>query len=399
MRSDEAGLRESVRGCPFGMDLGSAEFNNHFHSILEELRTTSPVAADLRSDNAYLVTRYEDVWSVLQDWRTYSSADGVAGTAGSTKLLPMDSDPPHHTRWRALLNPLFTRQRMSRLEDQVVEHARNLLSKVPTDGTVDLIESYCQPLPALAFLTEIMELDAKDLDDCMSHVERAVASPSPEESQQGYAALGAFVTDLVNRLSQEPPSDNVMSTVTHATFDGVPAPVEEKISVGMMLLLGGLETSSNTLASLLRHLISNPDHADEARRDPVTLTSVVEEGLRMFAPTTYLRRTVRTDTELHGVPLSVGDQVLVSYAAANYDRVEFDDPDRFDPTRTPNRHVAFGVGIHRCLGSNLARVILTAGVREFLEAGRSFELTGPGTYHSVPTRGLHDLTVKITNIS
>ncbi|MEU8803259.1 cytochrome P450 [Spirillospora sp. NPDC048819] len=399
LTAEDGPLVAGAGGCPFGVRFGSAALDENFHEALAVLRESSPIAADLRFDRAYFVSRYADVWRLLQDWEVYSSAAGVAGTAGTnSRLLPMEADPPHHTDWRRKLNPFFTRQRMKRHTAGVRRAAEDLLTPLLDAGEVDLVRRFAQPLPAQIFFSEIMGLPAGDAELCMGFIERAVGSHDPGESAAGFAELAGFVQPLAAEVATRPETDDVVSAVVHTEVDGKSAPQGDVVSVLMLLILGGLETTSGALSGALNHFAEHPDLLPRLREDPVFVRSTVEESLRMFAPTTYLRRTVTCPVTVHGKEFRPGDTIELSYASSNYDSAEFSDPEVFDPGRSPNRHLAFGVGLHRCIGSNLARLVLEQAVTVVAERVEVIETAaGPRCYHSVPTRGLVDLPARLNS--
>jgi len=396
--ADEPAYSRNEPGCPYTVRTRSADFNAHYHETLAVLRAESPVAATPQPGE-YYVSRYDDVYQVLRDPQTFSSAQGVAVDPGGAKLPPIDTDPPLHTQWRGVLNRWFTRQRMAVHEPAIRATAHAMLDEaLAADGT-DLVTAYAGRLPTEVFFAQIMRLPREDAVRCAAYVDQAVFSTDHEASREGYALLGAFVTPLVTELQQRPPEDELLSAVAHAEIDGRKATTEEAILAVTLLILGGLETTASVLSGGLHHLVTHPELLAGLRSGEVELNPFVEECLRAFAPSTGLRRSVTCPVELGGVALEAGDSILVGYASANYDEDTFPDAATFDPARTPNRHVAFGMGIHRCLGSHLARIVLQVGFSVFAERVGGAELTGEIAHHSVPTRGLTTLPVRLVGAS
>lgn len=381
--------------CPFRLTLTSTEFADDFHAVLKQVRDHSPLAATSTAEKAFFVSRYEDVYAVLQQPEVFSSAHGVAGTASTTRHLPMESDPPKHTDWRKVLNSWFTRTRMRELEPRIRRIADALLAPLVDGQDVDLLSAYTAPLPAQVFFELIFDLPAGAVDEVMGFVKMAVETHDPAESAQGFAGVAAFVRPLIEQVAAEPAANTVLSAVVHAQLHGEAAAPADITSVILMLIFGGLETTSSVLSGALAHLAQQPELLDRLRSNPDAYQPFVEESLRLFGPATYLRRTVVQPTELGGVPLQVGDEVYVSYVSANFDERKFEDADQFRADRSPNHHVAFGVGIHRCLGSNLARCVLQVGLQAVVELDVVPQLTTERlVHHSVPTRGLVELPAR-----
>lgn len=393
-RTAGAALTPGPAGCPHIVNTRSADFNDRYHEVLATLRAEAPVAPT-PVPHEYFVSRYDDVYRVLRDHETFSSREGVAVDPGGTRLPPIDTDPPEHTAWRGLLNRWFTRQRMAAHEPAIRAAAHAMLDRALAQPEVDLVATYASLLPTEVFFTQIMQLTVEQARTCAGYVDQAVFSDDHEASQAGYAALGAFIAPLVNELRARPPEDELLSVIAHFQVDGEPISAEQAILAVTLLVLGGLETTASVLSGGLHHLATHPELLGALRRGDVAPAGFVEESLRMFAPSSGLRRSVTCPVELGGVQLETGDSLLISYASACYDEETFPDAATFDPARSPNRHVAFGVGIHRCLGSNLARLVLQTGFTVAAERLEAIELVGEVTYHSVPTRGLLTFPVRL----
>jgi cytochrome P450 len=388
------GLTPDVRGCPYGFDNRSAEFNDHYQDVLATLRADSPVAA-LPEASWYFASRYADVYRILHDYQTFSSASGVATDPGGQLLPLIDTDPPEHTGWRQILNRWFTRPRMRAHEAGIRAIAEELVQSAIEAGQTDLVPAYASRLPADVFFTLILGLSRDDAEACARWVQQGVFATSHEESAAGYAALARFIAPLVTQLRALPPEDTLLSTLVHAEVAGREISDQQGVLLITLLILAGLETTAGTLSGALLHLAAHPQWLTALRTGQCPTESFVEECLRMFAPTTGLRRTATCPVDVAGKRLEPGDSIIVSYASANFDESEFDAPGTFNPARSPNRHVAFGAGIHRCLGSNLARIVLAVGIDVFAQQVGSVEVTGDLRYHSTPTRGLLTLPVRL----
>jgi cytochrome P450 len=392
------GLVENARGCPRGVLFGSRELDENFPAAVQELHAVSPVSADMRFEDTYFISRYDDVHAILQDWETYTSALGVGGLPGEVnRLIPLEVDPPEHTQWRRLLNPYLTRPRMRQHAPQIRALADALLDGIIGAGPVDLVPAYAQPLPAQVFFQEIFNLPVEQAAECLEYVEQAVFSEDYQEKVVGYGKLAGFVGPLAAAAMQAPVKpDDIVSAVCHAEIDGKPVTIEDAASTLMMLVLGGLETTSAVVGGIAHHLGTHPELREELRGSPELVQSTVEESLRMFGPATHLRRTVTCPVSLHGKELREGDTLQMSYVAANFDAAHFDDPNTFEPRRSPNRHIAFGVGVHRCIGSNLARLVIETSIQAIVDRVGDFEIEGEPRYRVSPTRALREITATLS---
>jgi|GEM_PF-546518 len=387
-------LTPGPAGRPYVVNTRTADFNDRFHEILATLRAEAPVAPT-PVPHEYFVSRYDDVYAVLRDHETYSSREGVAVDPGGSRLPPIDTDPPEHTAWRGLLNRWFTRQRMEVHEPAIRAAAHAMIDEALATPTTDLVEAYSSRLPTEVFFTRIMGLTVEQARTCAGYVDQAVFSDDHDASKAGYAALGAFIAPLVTELRARPAEDELLSVIAHAEINGEPVSAQQAILAVTLLVLGGLETTASVLSGGLHHLATHPELLGALRREEIPPAGFLEECLRMFAPSSGLRRSLTRPVELGGVALETGDSILVSYASANYDEAAFPDAATFDPARTPNRHVAFGVGIHRCLGSNLARLVLRTAFTVAAQRLEAIEPAGEIVYHSVPTRGLVTFPVRL----
>jgi cytochrome P450 len=376
----------------------SADFNAHYHETLAVLRAESPVAATPQPGE-YYVSRYDDVYRVLRDSETFSSAEGVAVDPGGAKLPPIDLDPPLHTQWRSVLNRWFTRQRMAVHEPAIRATAHSMLDEALAGDGTDLVTAYAGRLPTEVFFAQIMRLPREDAERCAAYVDQAVFSADHEASREGYALLGAFVTPLVTELQQRPPEDELLSAVAHAEIDGRKVTTQEAILAVTLLILGGLETTAGALGQFVVRFCREPEIPARLRAEPDLLPTAIEELLRLDPPFIAIARTATRDTEIGGHRIEAGQQVLISFASANRDEGEFACPHAFDPDRSANRHLSFGAGPHRCAGSNLARMNLRIALEELLARVHDVRLAegaDPIRYHSVLNRSPVAVPIEFT---
>jgi cytochrome P450 len=391
----------------FGRDFHNAfdhldpEFGSRFYEVLDDLRTNCPVAHEARQ-GWWFVSRYEDVRRVLLDWETFSSAGplGAAGRSVGPRHIPLALDPPEQRRWRQLLNPYFSPQLMAQLTTAVRGIADDLVDGFIESGTCDFVGDFTLQFPGSVFFTLILGLPPEDVARCQHWIEQGVKGHQDvEAAAAAFAALGGYVSDLVTaRRESADQRPDVIGAVVSAEIDGRPASHEEQVSAVTMLILGGLETTSNLLGSTVHFLATHPAVRARLAADPGLRTTAVEEFLRYFAPTVWLGRTATSDTVIADQQIRKNDYVLVSYASANRDEAQFERACDFVPDREPNRHIAFGLGPHRCIGSHLARLMFSVALDCVLDRLGDLQLQegAQAAFHTSHIRGTERLPLSFT---
>jgi cytochrome P450 len=369
---DQIGPRDQK--CPH-LSVESVEFIQHFHAVTAEARSQCPVAWD-EARRRWFVTGAETLNEAAQNWQVFSSAYGVGGPH-YPRLLPMDSDDPVHREWRRSMNALFTRPVMEAKRSEIRAIAEQLIDEFVADGKAELMARFCSPLPGEVFFQLIIDLPPDDLTHLQHIVEATTDNSDPEAQYAAARDLDAYVRRLVEERRAQPPTDDLIGRVVFAEIEGVPASLDDAVSVLTMVILGGLETTTNTLGGSLAHLAQDPELQERLRENPELVPAAVEEFLRLYGPTSYLTRYVTEDTQLAGISIKQGQRVALSFAAANRDPEVFGDPDDFRLDREHNRHYAFGIGPHRCMGSNLARLVLDEALKAVLARLREIQLA-PG---------------------
>lgn len=356
----------------------TTDFDHHSPELADDpypayakLRAECPVAHSEAWGGFWAVANYRDVVRVALDDDTFCSGQGVALPAiGQARpLLPIESDAPAFTRYRRLLNPLFSPAAIRRFEPQIREIVTDLIDSFIERGHVDFVTELAQPLPARITL-RMLGLDEGAWTDFLHRIHVGVHDAahdldrSVEELMGVYIALGAA---LEERHERGVPGDDVISHLAYAEPEGGKLTEEEVLDICMLIMFGGLDTTASAIGHALYYLGRNPDRREWLRQNPDQIPVAIEEFLRFESPVQGLRRTVTCETELNNQRLCPGEKVWVLWASANRDPSEFDHPDEMDLERSPNRHVAFGVGKHRCLGSNLARAMMRISLEEVLE--------------------------------
>ncbi|MGD3105471.1 cytochrome P450 [Streptomyces sp. YGL11-2] len=392
--SHVTGRQPVARTCPFDPP---AEYRT--------LRDEAPVAEVTLPDGAtgWLVSRYADVRAVLSDPRFSSrrrqlrTGDPAAGTPAPPPPPGMFilMDAPEHTRFRRLLTGQFTVRRMRQLapavERIVTEH---LDAMAAAGGPVDLVQDFALPIPSLV-ICELLGVPYADREEFQRNSATLIRlDATPEEVQQAHAAMNAYFHRLAADKRAEPCDDILSELVQSGELTD-----EELAGVGGLLLLAGHETTANMIALGTMCLLRNPGQLAALRADPSLMDGAVEELLRYLSVVQYgVRRTAREDVELDGHRIAAGSMVVAVLSSGNRDTDQFpDDPDQLDVSRTGRSHLAFGYGIHQCLGQQLARVEMKAALSALFARFPDLRLAVP--VEEVPMRddmlvyGVHELPV------
>jgi cytochrome P450 len=348
-------------------DHTSPEHARHAEEITAELRARCPVAYASSHGGYWVVTAYEYAARAMRDESTFSSrhltADDGARFGGvnipeapyENALIEMD--PPEWNAFRRILNPMFAPAAVERLHPQLEALTNAAIDEHIESGTIDFVLDLANPVPAQVTLA-FLGLDLADWERFAEPTHAVVYTrPGTDEfvravegQQWMFETLAAAVVDR-----RRNPVDDNLSRIVTAEVDGRTFTDEEVVSLLGTIVNGGVDTTTSLFANAIEYLDRNRALRDRLIAEPQLLASATEEFLRYFSPVQAFARTVARDTDLGAQYLERGDRVLISFASANRDEREFPDADTFVPDRQPNRHVAFGLGKHRCIGSTLAR--------------------------------------------
>jgi cytochrome P450 len=378
-----------------------------------ELRRHSPVTQ--LADGAYAVARYTDVSYVLRHPELFSSTAMMSATsrglvsalAGAArepseeariaellKSLPITLadqlaarsliavDPPVHGPMRNLVNRGFTPRRIADLESRVRAIARAALARLDGKPDFDMVSEFFVPLP-VTVIAELLGVeparssDFKRWSDCAVAVTGGGAGAlDPAQVLEGIAGLSRYIMGVVEQR-RESPGDDVISLLIRAE-DGATALTSVEVAMfALLLLVAGNETTTNLLGNTLLALMAHPEELALARRDPGRIPALVEEALRYDSPIQFLFREARQDVELGGFRIPAGATVMPLLGSANRDEAQFPHADRFDPSRNTQGHLAFGLGIHFCLGASLARLEARVALEELVPRFAVFERAEP----------------------
>jgi len=391
-------------------DHADPAYNQQAHQIWDELRETCPVAHTDRYGGAWLPVRHEDISAIARDTDHFSSEGAVLSnkppreewisTAPIGGAPPITSDPPFHADARRLLLPAFSPQVIAEWEPEIRRLCNELIDNLEGLDVVDAAVQYAQNIPVYV-IARMLGLPLEDSDYFRDTVHLVLEEIGAEfgDRRAGFEKLDAYLAVHV-RDHIENPKDDLIGFLLNAKIYDQPLSPEHVVGTIILLMVAGIDTTWSSIGSSIWHLAHHP--ADLARMvaEPELLPTAIEELLRAYAPVT-MARIVSQDAEIGGCPVKQGDSVLLPFPAANRDPDVFENADTVIIDREVNRHVAFGLGIHRCLGSNLARLELRVAVEVFINRFPKFELADPGavTWSLGQVRGPRKLPVRIVQRS
>ena len=345
----------------------SPDVARNLHPTLATMRAECPVARIENHGGFWLVTKYDDVLRVVQDWETFSSEHGITVPGGPAQMpaIPETTDPPLHREFKRLINAHFTPAKVLEHEAETRALVNELIDRFAGRGSCEFMAEFAQPLPGRVFFEMFLHAPAEEMDE-VNRLATMASTPTTPEAIDARIKMLQWIGEFAQRRRGEPRQDDVVDAVLHAEIEGRPITDLEVVGVLQLLLFGGLDTTAGALGMIMLRFCQQPEIPTLLRERPELVNPAVEELLRLDGPFIFIARRAMKDAEVGGCPIKQGDPVLVSWASANRDEDEFPDPDAFDLERSSNRHIAFGAGPHRCAGSNLARMNLRIAVTELL---------------------------------
>ena len=369
------------------------------YPIWDDLRQHCPIAHTDRYQGAYLPTRYEDVRAIANDPVHFSSRRVVVRATRSSDdpvpSPPITSDPPNHKPYKRLLLPPFTAAAMEKLEPKARAICNELIDGFIADGGCDIAQQYTRHIPVkvIAHMLGVPDSDSA-LFIRWIHEILELGITDSEILEKAADEMTVYFADHVAMRRQQP-RDDLISDLIAARLDGEPLDDLHLLGMLRLLLIAGIDTTWSAIGSSLWHLARVPADRQRLLREPDLMPSAVEEFLRAYAPVTMAREVV-ADAEIGGCPFKAGNMVLLSFPAANRDPAMFPDADKVILDRKENRHAAFGLGIHRCVGSNLARMEITVALEEWLKRIPEFTLDGAVAWSEGTVRGPRGLPVRFS---
>ncbi len=392
--------RQPVGDWTTDFDHFDADFVADPYPIYEELRQQCPVAHTDRYGGMNILTNYEDVAAVAHDTELYTSRRVIISEVPTDRrgviLPPINLDPPDQTEPRRALLPFFNPTNIRRWEDPIRQICRTRLDAIEGRTECDLAVDYARHVPG--DLTATMFAVPASEADQFRHWVHDLLEIGPTNVEVERAAtdeIMAYMHDLMaDRRANG--GDDVITYLFDQRVDGEPIDDHNMAKMLFLFMVAGIDTTWSGLGSSFLHLASNPEDRQRLVAEPELIPTATEEFLRAYSPV-YVGRIATDDTEIKGCPVGEGEWVMLSFPAANRDPAVFDDPDEVRIDRQKNRHAAFGLGVHRCLGSNLARMEMNIAIEMWLERFPEFALTDPGqvTFSPGNVRGPRSIPVRL----
>jgi len=374
------------------------------YPIWESIRSSGcPVAHSERYGGVWLPTSHADVSAVAYDTEHFTSQSVIVtegrplAPAPQGIAPPISSDPPFHHEARRMLLPAFSPKAVEALEPFTRAYCNELLDAVAGQDVVDGAADYAQHIP-VRVIAKMLGFPAEDADIFREFIHNALENVDlpPEQRMENFLKLDEYLTHQVMD-HVENPRDDLTTFLLNAEMDGEPLNPEHVGGTIALLLIAGIDTTWSAIGASLWHLAKTPSDRERLAAEPDIMPLAVEEFLRAYAPVT-MARLVKEDFEFNGCPMKANEWVLLPFPAANRDPEVFENPDEVVIDRQENRHAAFGLGIHRCAGSNLARMEMQVALEVWMERfGDGFSLADPDavTWSGGQVRGPRQLPLRI----
>jgi cytochrome P450 len=379
------------------MDLFSDDMRRNPYPAYDLMRGGSPVF-HLAPFDLWMIFDFEDVKRALVDHDAFSSNLAHVPGQGNPGEWFIFFDPPRHTKLRALISKAFTPRVVANLEPRIRELSRQLLDQTIERGAMDLAVDFAVPLP-MRVIAEMLGVPAADWprykrwSDAILKIANTISrDEEAARTIQEYRAvtdeMRGWLPELIGQR-RAAYQDDLLTRLVEAEVDGQRLTPAELLGFVQLLLVGGQETTANLINNAVLCFLENPDQLARLRAAPGLLPSAIEEVLRYRSPLQWMPRATRCDVEVHGQVIPAGKLVLPMIGSANRDPKQFRDAGRYDITRDPNPHIAFGHGIHACLGAPLARLEARIALADFLERVQGFELVGEEPWEPRKALGVH----------
>lgn len=374
-----------------GLALFSPDSANDPQPVYERLRSecpVSPATGFMGDGTTWYLSRYEDVIWAMRHPEVFSSGAEAVSIGQAHPLIPLQVDPPEHAQYRRVLDPEFSPKRMAELEPDVRALTVELIDRFADSDGCDFHAELATPLPSTVFL-RLLGLPLSDVEQFMGWRDDTVRPDgvTAEEQQERRNAAGASITEyfeqgLDAKLAE--PSDDLLTRIAHGSVNGRPLTRDEQLGICHLQLIAGLDTVTATLDCMVAYLAQHPERRHALIADPTLVDKAVEELLRTETPVQVVPRVIAQDFELRGQQLKAGDHAVLVIGAADTDPDEFEAAGDVTFDRPTNRHLAFGGGPHRCLGSHLARMELRVALDEFHRRIPDYVLASDAVVHYSP---------------
>jgi len=374
-------------------------WNKNYHEAFGILRDDKPTFHSSAHGGFWVFTRYEDVRAIAQDSETFTTVFGKLipdDPSSRPRIRPGELDGTEHREYRRVLQPTLTKQVIEPLVPRFRETANLLIDSLPSAGECDIAREFSLPYPALCFFKHVLEAPDELIPEIRGYVDKAIFSGDPEVSSANYENIASWGKRFLESRKRDAPSA-LISALIEGEVQGRPLTELEQMETMIPLMIGGLDTSSSVIGTGILILAQDQQLQRTLKEQPTVIPSLVEEFLRLGAPSSLIRTATR-DVEISGVAIRRGERVMIPYPVANRDPAEFDNPGSVDLDRPRNRHFAFGAGPHRCVGSNLARITIRVAFEVMSRRFDSIELQKGAhpRYEMVQLRSLRELPIAFT---
>ena len=399
-------MTKSIEEHADNWDLRHEDFrdNDFLYDVYEVMRRNSPFPhtdtpfLSATPGGAWVAVRYEDCYKILQDWEHFSSNPTPEASEQLTGDLVITLDPPRQQQFRKVLNPYFSPARMKALTPQIRDETDRLIDDFIVQGRGDLAQVAWRQ-PGIVFFKYLFGLPIDDVPLCIELTDIGLNGDTEEARGAAWGGLYQHLHDAITARTTQPPRDDMIDVLLNAEIDGEKLQFGDIVGNAMLLVQAGLETTASAMSFAFHYLATHPEERDRLINEPELRPRAIEEFLRYSGSIHGIPRTVTREVELSGHTFCPGESVIVNYASANRDADQFPDPDRCILDRTSNRHLGFGAGVHRCLGSNLARLEFQIGVEQVLSRMPDYRLAADedAVFHgNSVTRGFRSIPVTFT---
>ncbi|WP_445170416.1 cytochrome P450 [Mycolicibacterium sp. Dal123E01] len=388
------------------LDLRHQDFNDNdfLYDVYEVMRRDTPFShtdtpfLSATPGGAWVANRYAECYKILQDWEHFSSNPTPEASEQLVGDLVITLDPPRQQQFRKVLNPYFSPARMKALTPRIRDETDRLIDDFVDRGSGDLAQVAWRQ-PGIVFFKYLFGLPIEDVPLCTELTDTALNGDTEDARMAAWGGLYQHLHEAITARTTQPSQDDMIDVLLNTEIDGEKLQFGDIVGNAMLLVQAGLETTASAMSFAFHYLATHADERDRLIENPELLPRAIEEFLRYSGSIHGIPRTVTQHVELSGHTFCPGDSVIVNYASANRDGKQFPDPDRCILDRKSNRHLGFGAGVHRCLGSNLARLEFQIGVEQVLSRMPDFHLAADedAVFHgNSVTRGFRCIPVTFT---
>jgi cytochrome P450 len=364
----------------YDFDCTGPAMRSNPHEAYGKLQDAPTVFYNRDGRPGWVVHKYDDVRYVLQSPELFTSKGIMSNIEnrdedsgmGGFRMIPLEVDPPHHGRYRAMLNPVFAPKRIDMLDNSIRALSIELIESFKAKGECDFIADFAQKLPTTIFL-QMLGLPVSRLPEFLKWEIDLLHSGDEEIQTTAAMSMYMYLAERINERMNEPPGEDIISQLLQQEVEGERIGIEDLLGFCMMFFIAGLDTVTNALGNAFLHFAKNPDHLAQLAASPDIIPDAIEETLRAYSGI-ITQRFVLVPTELHGAKMQPGDLVSIFIPSGNLDPSKYSNPATVDFARGANDHLAFAAGPHRCMGSHLARRELRIATEEFIKRIPKFSL-------------------------